>query len=137
MLLRNHQPTKRSGFTLMEIIVVVAIILILAGAGIFVYTGVLADTRVNRAKMDVTSLEKAVETFKIKNKGNYPQTLDELTVRQQDGGAALLKVQALTDPWGNRYIYEPGNLHPDTGMPHIYSTGEPGKNQPISNWDTN
>ena len=125
MLLRNQRPNRRSAFTLMEIIVVVAIILILAGAGIFVYTGVLADTRVNRAKMDVHSIEQAVQTYKVNN-GYYPQTLQELTQRQPNNSAALLKPHAIINPWNQPYHFDAGLLHPETGAPLVWSDGEPG-----------
>src|SRR5436190_15576909 len=80
MLLRQQPQTKRAGFTLMEIMVVVAIILILASAGVVVYTTMLADTRVNRARLDVKSLDQAVTAYYLR-KHFYPQTLIELTER--------------------------------------------------------
>src|SRR5262249_21314027 len=121
-------------FTLMEIIVVVAIILILAGAGVFVYTSVLAGSREDRAKLDVKSLESAVTTYYTR-KGYYPETLQQLAQRQEDGGAALLTEKALIDPWNQPYVYEPNTKHPTTDRPLIYSNGPPGMNKRISNWD--
>ena len=129
--LRRH---TRAAFTLMEIIVVVAIILILASAGVFVFTGVLADQNVNRAKMDVRNIEQAVMAYNTSNH-HFPQSLQELTERSQPtGSAALLKVEALTDPWGQLYQYEPGRLNSKTDIPYIYSMGPPGKNHIIPNW---
>jgi general secretion pathway protein G len=136
MLLRQQTKRRqhtRAAFTLMEIIVVVAIILILASAGVFVFTGVLADQSVNRAKMDVRNIEAAVMTFNTTNH-RYPQSLQELTERQPNGSAALLKIEALTDPWGQPYQYEPGRTHSKTDIPMIYSMGPPGKNTQIPNW---
>jgi len=78
MLLRNDQQRKRSAFTLMEIIVVVAIILILAGAGALVLPRFLADANVSRAKMDVRTIENASSAFMIKYH-RYPSTVSELT----------------------------------------------------------
>jgi general secretion pathway protein G len=130
-IVRRH--SQRAAFTLMEIIVVVAIILILAGAGVFVFTGVLADQSVNRAKMDVRNIEAAIQTFFTTNH-RYPSSLDELVNRQPNGSAALLKVEALTDPWGQPYHYDQGRLNSRTDIPLVSSQGPPGKNQPIQNW---
>jgi hypothetical protein len=94
----------------------------------------IAEMRIQRAKMDVKRIEQAVLSYKVNYK-KYPQTLNELTQRQPNGDPAFLKAETLFDPWGNQYVFEPGNLHPDTAIPRIYSVGEPGKKQPISNWD--
>jgi general secretion pathway protein G len=132
MLLRTQQH-KRAAFTLMEIIVVVAIILILAGAGALVLPRFLADANVSRAKTDVLALEKAIGAYQAKY-GVYPQNLEILA--ESDGtNPAYIKESLLKDPWQQPYIYEPGNLHPKTKIPHIYSAGAPGTGQIIANWD--
>jgi len=136
MLMRQRPEIKRAGFTLMEIMVVVAIILILASAGVVVYTTMLAETRVNRAKLDVKSLDQAVTAYYLR-KHYYPESLLILTERDpQDNSPAMLKDQsALMDPWNNPYIYEPTNLNPKTDKPLIYSNGPPNQNVVIRNWD--
>jgi general secretion pathway protein G len=136
MLLRQNRPIERTAFTLMEIIVVVAIILILAGAGVVVYTSVLAGTREDRAKLDVQSLETAVTTYYTR-KGYYPQSLQELTQRDPtDNSPALLKDQkVLMDPWNQPYVYDPNTRHQNTDRPLIYSNGPPNSGKRISNWD--
>jgi general secretion pathway protein G len=135
MVLRHNYLRKRAAFTLMEIIVVVAIILILAGAGALVLPTFLADANIKKAKTDVLTLEKAATTYYLSG-GNYPQNLQILAeVDQQTGRAALIKENMLTDPWGQPYVIDPGTLHPKTRIPLIYSPGPPGHNQPIRNWD--
>jgi general secretion pathway protein G len=134
MIRRHNHSTKRAAFTLMEIIVVVAIILILAGAGVFVFTSVLVDANVGRAKMDIKNIEKAIEVYKVKHK-QYPDDLVVLTNPDPDTGeAALLKDEALKDPWKREYVYEKGNTHPKTKVPHIYSNGPPDNPRIIDNW---
>jgi hypothetical protein len=89
---------------------------------------------INRAKMDVKSLEAAVVKYSTNN-GNYPETLAELTERHPlDGSPAVLTEKALLDPWGQPYIYEPITWHPQTGKPLIYSNGPPDARLRISNW---
>jgi len=133
MILRKNGRTKRAAFTLMEIIVVVAIILILAGSGVFVFTSVLVDANIGRAKMDIKNIEKAITVYKVKHY-TYPADLETLT-NPDENEAALLKDEALYDPWKQHYIYNPGDLHPKTKVPRIYSNGPPDAPRMISNWD--
>jgi hypothetical protein len=89
----------------------------------------------DRARIEVKTLTTAVETYYIKD-GVYPTSLQILTQKQPDGGAAFLSAKALIDPWGRPYVYEPGTLHPTKGTPLIYSHGpRPGdKAGRIANW---
>jgi general secretion pathway protein G len=131
---RLLKQRKRSAFTLMEIIVVAAIILILAGAGAVVLPRFLSDAKVNRAKMDIKSLETAVMGYQARNQ-NFPNSLQELAEVQPDGGLAFIDRSLLKDPWNNYYEYNPGQLHPRNGKPLIRSQGPPGQaTVPISNW---
>jgi general secretion pathway protein G len=132
MLLRNDQQRKRAAFTLMEIIVVVAIILILAGAGALVLPKFLVDANISKAKLDVKTLEQAASAYYTKH-GFYPQSVNVLAQRQDDGSAAYIKEQLLTDPWGQPYVIG-SDKHPTTDIPLIYSNGPPGGQQ-IRNWD--
>jgi hypothetical protein len=94
---------------------------------------VLTQDRVSKAKVDIVSLEKAVQAFNAKH-GRFPDSLKQLTENDGDN-PAMLKVEALIDPWGQAYQFEPNNLNPKTRTPLIYSQGPPGQNMPIRNWD--
>lgn len=68
MLLRTVQNTRRSanrraGFTLLEVLVVVAILVILAGTAAISVFRYLEDAKVGRAKNDMLAIKKAYETF--------------------------------------------------------------------------
>jgi general secretion pathway protein G len=128
------RTATRAAFTLMEMLVVVAILVVLAGAAVPIYLNYLANARIDRAKADVVTLEKAVEAYAANHDGILPQSLQVLTqVDPQSGAKASLEVKHLEDPWRRPYVYEPQNLHPQTGRPRIYSQGPPG-GQMIANW---
>jgi general secretion pathway protein G len=134
MLLRQERLIiKRAGFTLMEIMVVVTIILILASAGVVVTQSMLERAKINRAHTDIKSLETAVTTYMMAHT-RYPDTLQQLTQRDPfDNSPALLVERALVDPWGQFYSYDPSQVHPQTNKPRIWSNGPP-NGVAIDNW---
>jgi len=127
----------RSGFTLMEMLVVVAILVVLAGAAVPIYLSYLEDAKVKRARADVETLTSQCQAFKIQH-GDYPQGLIILT-QPQGNRPAVLKEENLLDPWGREYqttLPGPGQHNQARGLPDIWSEGpNPGDpNSQIGNW---
>ena len=135
---RNRRPQLRSAFTLLEVLVVVAIIVILAGAGGYIYMSHLENAKKDLAKAGIMALDQEVQAFKTRH-GDYPPDLLMLTQPGQDGTPAALESKTLMDPWNRPYTYEAANYHPLTRKPHIYSEGpSPGlTGSRISNWEGN
>jgi general secretion pathway protein G len=90
-----------------------------------------------QARMGLQTLDKAVEAYKSRT-GTWPDSLQSLTEQQPDGSQAYVKSGDLVDPWGRPYQYDPGNRHPETEHPQLWSEGpkpgEPGSK--IANWTT-
>jgi general secretion pathway protein G len=107
MLLRSKDTYRahRSAFTLLEILVVAAIVTMLAGAGVYYFVNQLDDSKVSRAKLDCQGLAQRCEEFYTKH-GRYPASIEELT-QQVDGMSPLVPADKITDPWGNKYQLEP------------------------------
>src|SRR5262245_60079728 len=132
MRLQISKRNRRAAFTLMEVLVVVAILVVLAGVGIMVFR-YLDESKDKIAKVGAKNIEKACVAFKLDH-GEYPPSLEILAQPSQDGKAAYLEVKTLYDPWNRPYHYDPSQLSP-TGMPMIYSQGaNVGVSQPITNW---
>ncbi len=122
---RKFTVRQRRGMTLIEIIVVVAIIgLLMAAVGVAVVP-VLDQAKVDTAKADIQTLTNALKTYYVK-KGSYPDT--------GAGFKAVVDSQILermpTDPWGSEYVY----LN-EGGKPVVSSYGKdkaPGTEDDIS-----
>lgn len=87
---------KRKAFTLIEVLLIVAIIGTLSALMIPGYTNLLEKSRVNHAITDIVKISRELEDFLTDN-GTLPETLADLI--QQT------KPLNLIDPWGNPYQY--------------------------------
>jgi general secretion pathway protein G len=108
---------RREAFTLLEVLVVVAILVILASvAGIYVFR-YLDDARYDTTLMKMKTLEQCCKAYAVKNGGNWPENL-QLLIQPPDGGSPFVEngQQALLDSWGQQINY----------TVTTYSTGEVG-----------
>src|SRR5436309_1150308 len=74
---------RRRGFTLIEVVVVMAILVILAGGAIMVYQRILEDSRRDTSYHKMKQLEEAAEIYYSRN-GQFPPNFDEF-VSPSDG----------------------------------------------------
>ena len=96
----------RAGFTLMEILVAVAIIGILGTVAVQQVTSNIEKAKVTAAKEAVDNIKNAVTTYYLNNK-KYPSDLKDLVKENSDGEAVLEGGEgALEDPWGIEFKYE-------------------------------
>lgn len=127
----QQRPRKQSGFTLIEIMVVVAIIAILGATVVPLVMDRPDQARVVRAKTDIQTFSAALDLYRLDN-FTYPSTEQGLQAlvekpsgdpepaNWKDGGY----VQKLgKDPWGREYLYQ----SPGEGGPYdIISLGNDG-----------
>lgn len=135
MVSRQRRVIVRAGFTLMEVLVVVAIIVILAaGAGV-IYTRYLDDARVDQARISVLALSQTIERYNTRY-GDFPPDLSVL-VTSMDGGRPYLEEKALRDPWGSPFQYDKEGPKNGGIKPDICSLGSSRGTNPntvIGNW---
>ena len=101
------QPTRsaparssESGFTLVEIMVVIVILGLLATLVARNVMGASDEARETKAQSDVKMIAGAVRSFYAKN-GTLPETLDELAEKDEKGRSEL--EERPLDPWDTPY----------------------------------
>lgn len=101
------EAAKR-GFTLVELLVVVAILGILGAIGMQGVTGNIEKTRKTAAKAGVDTIKGAITNYMIdKKKSSPPNDLSVLVTPDGDQDAFLDGGEgALYDPWDNEYKLE-------------------------------
>ncbi|HJP81311.1 MAG TPA: prepilin-type N-terminal cleavage/methylation domain-containing protein [Candidatus Saccharimonadales bacterium] len=70
---RPQQELRLSGFTLVELLVVIAVIAVLASIVIVAYNGISMRARNVRIQSDIEGVQKLIETYRVTH-GSYPQT---------------------------------------------------------------
>ena len=91
---RRAASAVRAGFTLMEMMVVVAILVVLVGVAVPIYIRYLDDSKKSAARASVENLAKTVELYYTKN-GQWPSGWDQLTGQGQDGSPPVLKAKGI------------------------------------------
>ncbi len=127
---QKKKINKRSGFTMIEILLVVVIIGILAGIAIPRMGGKTEKAKIAQAKANITALGMAVQEYEMIN-GNYPPNLDAL-LDESKGGPFMEKKKVPTDPWEKPFIYTAPGAH-NTHSFDISCTTPKGKT--VNNWE--
>ena len=140
----------RHGFTLIEILIVLGIIILLAGTAIVALVPQQKGARIDTTKLKMKSIETALEAYNV-NIGHYPN--------EQEGGLQALLVKPTfdneataekwrgpyltedpTDAWGNKYNYqlqEATTADVSAKPYHLWSNGPDGMDgteDDIKNW---
>jgi general secretion pathway protein G len=129
---QDKHLSKKSGFTLIEIILVVVIIGILAGIAIPRMGGRTEQANISKAQQEINgALGMAIQEYEMMN-GTYPSSLDALLDSSKQGYPFLSKQVVPKDPWGNPYNYAAPGSHNPYGY-DLSCTSPKGK--VINNWE--
>lgn len=104
---------RRRGFTLMEILLVLAILVVLGSLVTFGYVTIQRNAMMDSAKTQIRMFEQAVDMYRL-DVGKYPsgdQGLQALRLQPPDAApnkwrGPYIQVEIPTDPWGNAYQYQ-------------------------------
>ena len=146
----QRRPKARRGFTLIEILLVLAIILMLAGVTIVSIVGTREGARIDTTKAMLSSIETAIETYNM-HIGHYPTeeegnltalrvkpTFESDQVGEMWRGPYLKKEPR--DAWRNTFNYEVNVAGTDEAQTQPYRLwsngpdGTDGTEDDIKNW---
>ncbi len=140
---KTKHPVNQTGFTLIELMIVVVILGLLATVVMPRILNRPEQARRMKAKLDIRNIESALALFKT-DTGRFPTTSQGLEALVTDPGIKgynrdgyLEKVPI--DPWGNKYIYiSPGIHSRDYDLESYGKDGEDGgtgDNADIESWN--
>jgi general secretion pathway protein G len=124
----DRRMTRQRGFTLIEILVVVALIGLLAAFIVPNVIGQSEKARVDLARANMNAISTQLEMFRMHN-GRYPtseeglRALVEKPANARNWTAPYLSKMP-EDPWGNAYIYISPGI---TGPYDLISLGADGR----------
>jgi general secretion pathway protein G len=139
MRIHHTRRVRRQGFTLLEILIVLAIIGVIAAMAVPRLLGQQREANVKITKQAIANLQQAVEIYAVGNNGEPPQTIDLLLQPAHPGAEPILD-KVPVDAWGQPLFYEYPNTKASTSNPAIWSGGPNRKNDngggdDINNWD--
>ncbi|MGD1915086.1 MAG: type II secretion system major pseudopilin GspG [Phycisphaerales bacterium] len=125
---------KRKAFSLIEIMIVLAIIVMISGLVGFALLSRRDEATVQKAQIDIETLKNGLLDFN-RRYGRYPTEDEGLSVlwnsstvdpEIEDQWSATINASMADDPWGNPWEYNPEGLRRE-GMYDLSSNGPDGE----------
>lgn len=136
----NMYNKKQSGFTLVELLLVLVILALIAGLVLPGIIGKAESAKAKAASSQISRISMSVESFYL-DTGNTPASLDQL-VNEPSGvsgwNGPYIKNSLLKDPWGQPYKYSVPGQHGDFDIVSYGADrqqGGEGKNADITSWE--
>jgi len=136
----NMYNKKQSGFTLVELLLVLVILALIAGLVLPGIIGKAESAKAKAASSQISRISMSVESFYL-DTGNTPSSLDQL-VNEPSGvngwNGPYIKNSLLKDPWGQPYKYTVPGQHGDFDIVSYGADHQQGgekNNADINNWE--
>ena len=138
----NHRKhtRKQSGFTLVELLLVLVILALIAGLVLPGIIGKAESAKVKAASSQISRISMSVESFYL-DTGAAPGSLNEL-VNEPSGvtgwSGPYIKNSILKDPWGREYQFRSPGEHADFDVWSFGADGQQGgegNDADITSWE--
>jgi general secretion pathway protein G len=109
---------NHGGFTMVELLIVMAIVIILSTMAVSAFAKIKVTTQVSRAKVEIRGMEREISAFATE-RGSLPPGLGDINRLHQ------------LDPWGHEYVYSTAPTRTVVGIEinsdyDLYSNGPDG-----------
>jgi general secretion pathway protein G len=139
---RNSKVRRPArGFTLLEILVVLAIIGLIAAIAAPQVFKSLGGAKSDSAKVQIESLSTAIDLYRLEV-GKLPPDLEALIEKPSGedrwNGPYLRKKTIPVDPWGNPFQYQAPGENADFDLYSLGADGAEGgegENRDVTNWE--
>jgi general secretion pathway protein G len=138
---KSRAHSRERGFTLIEMLLVMVILVALAAVVLPKFTGRSEEANVTAANTTIANLEVALDAFEV-DTGRYPTTTEGLKALVEEPSnlqkwkGPYIRRDVADDPWGNPYVYTQPGRHNKYGF-DLYSYGPDGReggDDDIDNW---
>lgn len=142
--MKQHIKRRQTGFTLLELLVVLGIIAMLAGLVGPQVMKHMGESKVKAAKVQIEDLAQTLDMYKL-DVGSYPtseQGLNALIENPGDiqrwNGPYLRKSKVPLDPWNQEYHYTSPGEHGKFDLTSLGADGKQGgegEDQDLNSWE--
>lgn len=138
----GRQPGSCTGFTLLELLVVMVIIGMLAGYVGPKYFAQIGKSEIKMTQAQITALDKALQQYRL-DTGHYPTTeqgLEALMTKPADEArwdGPYMQKNVPLDSWRRPYVFKSPGDHGDYDLMSLGKDGQPGGSgeaADIANW---
>lgn len=135
--------SSQAGFTMLELLVVLAILGLLATIATPALLNQLGRAKTETARIQIQSLSTAIDLFRL-DTGRLPTSGESLAVLRHKppsldewNGPYVTQEASLTDPWGEKYVYKSPGDHGEFDLFSLgadRAVGGTGEDQDVTNW---
>ena len=141
ILSRSAVRQRHAGFTLIEILVVLAIIGLIAAVAAPQVFNRLGGAKTDSTRVQIEALSTSIDLYRLEV-GKVPTSLEDLVSKPSGvdrwNGPYLRKPVVPKDPWGNEFSYKAPGEHSQYDL-YSYgrdgSQGGEGEDRDINNWE--